>query len=141
MKCHTRRNAQGRNLGVIAMAFAALASLSLTGCVSACPTIGFSNTSPIEIVIDGAVEPVELSACLNAECTPVPVIAETDGRWLVPQDEPYLDGADPSTVTVEVTSGGVTTRGTYEIPREPERDWLNQCRVPFVYLPVVVDAA
>ena len=128
-----------RVLGLVSLASVALLSLPLSGCVFACPLIGYGDDSPIEIVIEGTSGPVEVQACLNADCTPEQVIADADGRWLVPQEPPYFAGVSPTTVTVEVLSGGQTTTGTFDIPREAiDSDWLNQCPGPFRYLPVVV---
>lgn len=106
----------------------------------ACPAIGYAYVGDVELVF--AEEPASVAACFGDGCTPVSAAQNPDGKWLVPQSQPYL--VPPVSVTsvyVEAfhRSGAriarmlpIETESTGEYP------YGRECGGPFTFKPVQV---
>lgn len=98
-----------------------VAALSANGPIRACSTVGHVYVGPIELNVSPEVDAV--AACIGENCTPVEVTRGPDGRWLVPQERPYLQGDDElrgnvRQVTVRTESAGrVVANGLFEVGR------------------------
>ncbi len=111
-----------------------------------CSAVGWAYIGPVELRPEVLSADFGLSACFSGpECIPQAVHADANGRWLVPQDAPFLSRTQRSALNlseihVRVTdaSGTVADR-MYQIPtrRLPGGDWPS-CPGPFEYLPVTV---
>ncbi|BCW47611.1 hypothetical protein [Arthrobacter sp. StoSoilB5] len=109
-----------------------------------CPAIG--SATPIELKIVSA--PSRVQACFGENCTPRPLQQQTDGRWLVPQEPPYLAAeqttSPPSVlakVRVVVKESGKRQRdAVFDIPAIPgvPNTTGAECPGPIQYLPVEV---
>ncbi|MGO4589325.1 hypothetical protein [Paenarthrobacter sp. 2TAF44] len=109
-----------------------------------CPAIG--SATPIELKI--ASMPSRVQACFGDGCMPRPVQQQTDGRWLVPQEPPYLpagQSASPPSVMAKVRvvvkeSGKRQRDAVFDIPAIPGVPDTTgaQCPGPIQYLPVEV---
>jgi len=65
--------------------------MSLSGC--ACTTVGYINTNPISVTINGQLQDgATVSACLDDGCTPATVDVADDNRFEIPQEEPFRTG-------------------------------------------------
>ncbi|WP_347109019.1 hypothetical protein AAHB33_19710 [Paenarthrobacter sp. S56] len=140
---------------VLAAVIAGLAWFATTQS-KACPGAGTADTGPVELKI--ATVPARVQACFGDDCEPHPVRQNPDGRWLVPQEPPYLpaQGAASSAGSASSGSGqrpGAVTRirvvvketgkrqrdAVFEIPtaNQPPAPG-SQCPGPASYLPVAV---
>lgn len=133
---------------IILLALGALAALlaltllpgRMPGVPVVCPAVGYAYVGPIELAF--STQPASVAACFGDGCTPQPVTAGPNGKWLVPQSAPYL--APPASVTsisVEATdtSGArisrvllIETESTGEHPYGPA------CGGPYRFKPVQV---
>lgn len=130
-------------LGASAVLVAVLAATAVL-VPRACPAIGYVYTGPIEL--RSGTTAVQVSACFGADCEPAPVEPVESGRWLVPQEAPFLavdaDSAyvgQPRQVRVVVTDPtGGTTDAVLAIPTRPRAGKVGgpQCPGPVEYLPV-----
>jgi hypothetical protein len=134
--------------GIILLALAALAALvavpflsgRIPGVPAACPAVGYAYVGPVELVFP--TKPASVAACFGDGCTPRPVTAGPDGKWLVPQSEPYL--APPASVTsvsVEATdNSGARISRVLPIESEStgEHPYGPACGGPFKFKPVQV---
>ncbi len=139
------RGVRGTVLGAVVVA----STLGLSGCMPfACSTIGYLYDGPAIVeftapLADGAT----VSACFGEECQPAEVTRDADGRWVVPQDIPYLsDFRMPPgeirdlRVVVTGSSGTVISDEVHEIPVSVERQgFLGQCPGPYEFAPVTVE--
>ena len=132
-----------RGLIILATALlvAAVVGISLRASwPGACPAVGYAYSGDVELVFSSPPQTVE--ACIGVGCTPVAVIRNGEGRWLVPQSAPYLTA--PASVTsihvrAAASSGSgvaeelpIKTRSTGESPYGPA------CGGPFEFEPVQV---
>ena len=105
-----------------------------------CPAVGYAYTGDVELVFSR--EPSSVAACFGDGCVPAPVTKSADGRWLVPQSEPYL--VPPVSVTsVLVTAVDPSgTRIARLLPIETESTGEHPdgpgCGGPFRFKPVQV---
>ena len=106
----------------------------------ACPAIGYAYLGDVELVFSP--EPASVAACFGEGCTPAPVTKNQDGRWLVPQSQPYL--APPVSVTsIEVaTTDASGDRFVRVLPIETESTgeypYGRECGGPVRFKPVQV---
>jgi len=122
------------------LVLAAFMAGRLPGVPAVFPAVGYAYTGPVEL--NFPTPPVSVAACFGEGCTPQPVTAAPDGKWLVPQSAPYL--TPPVSVTsIYVEAVGVSgariarvlqieTESTGEHPYGP------QCGGPFTFKPVQV---
>jgi hypothetical protein len=126
-----------------------LVAAALAGCdfaSQACPAMGFANTSPVELDMAGLVgKDLTVSTCFGDTCTPEPVSSDGAGRWLVPQQKPYLQlaatGATTATVSrirVIVTESDLKIiNRLYDIQHRPGAD-STECYGSYDLLPVKI---
>jgi hypothetical protein len=135
-----------RGIGLIALAAcAAVVALALLfGRTPAgsgvCPAIGYAFVGDVELVFSQ--EPASVAACFGPGCTPVPVTKNPDGKWLVPQSQPYLvPPVSVTSVRVEAAAAsGASTERELPIETEPtgEYPFGRECGGPFRFKPVNV---
>jgi hypothetical protein len=104
------------------------------------PAIGYGYVGDVELVFSQ--EPASVAACFGEECSPEPVTRSPDGRWLVPQSQPYLvPPVSVASINVEISdlSGAriarvlpIETESTGEYP------YGKECGGPFRFKPVQV---
>ena len=107
-----------------------------------CTAIG--NSDPVELKI--ASTPSRIQACFGDGCELHPLQAQSDGRWLVPQEPPYVpaapQGASPvrDKVRVVVKESGKRQRdAVFDIPKTTAPPPAgSECPGPVTYLPVSV---
>lgn len=105
-----------------------------------CPAIGYAYLGDVQLVFSQ--EPATVAACFGEGCTPAAVTKNPDGRWLVPQSQPYL--VPPVSVTsiyVEAAvSSGARLARVLPIETEPtgEYPYGKECGGPFRFKPVHV---
>lgn len=108
----------------------------------ACPAIGYAFVGDVELVFPR--EPASVSACFGEGCIPQSVTKSPDGKWLVPQSQPYL--VPPVSVTsvyVDATdTSGARVARVLPIAMEPtgEYPYGRDCGGPFRFKPVQVPA-
>ncbi|TFC03984.1 hypothetical protein [Cryobacterium mannosilyticum] len=122
--------------GIAVLGLLGAVSTTLTGCIVACPAIGYINTSPTLFEFTGPL-PIgaKVSACYGDACDPAVVQANDDGIWEVPQEVPYLADASPiggTRLRVVVESGEQNIiDNVFDIPMSVERTgFLWQCPGP-----------
>lgn len=120
------------------------AAAVLSGCVSSCPAIQYLDTSPIVLEFTKPLHPTAVvSACFGDSCRPAEVPAGRDGKWEVPQEEPYLDESSLSNgqpLHVVIAYGTSVIHDVYRIPTAPdEPESVGRCGGPWHYEPVVID--
>lgn len=123
------------------------ASTSLSGCVGVCSTIGYiNNDSTIVQFAEALPTDATVAACFGSDCEPA-AVPGADGKWVVPQVEPYLAdatavGGRALLVVVTLGDGTVVHEEVHEIPLFVERTgWLGQCPGPASYEPLHIDIA
>ena len=121
---------------------AATLALGTSGCVGACTTIGYADSSDIAIAFDKSPLPSDdVLACLGRDCEPSALEGSGDS-WRIPQTEPFIDGplTDPVVRIVVVDAAGAQILDvTATIPIESERTgFFGECPGPFQYQPVEV---
>ena len=119
------------------------ATAALSGCVSTCPAIQYIDTSPVVVELTAPVPPdAVVSACFGDNCQPTEVPTGRDGKWKVPQAEPYLDGSSLSNglpLHVVVAYGTTVIDDVFQIPTAPdEPESVGRCGGPWHYEPVVI---
>jgi hypothetical protein len=129
--------AAGVCAGLVALALLLGPATSPTG---VCPAIGYAYVGDVELVF--AQEPASLAACFGDGCTPEPVTKNADGRWLVPQSQPYLvPPASVTSVYVEASdSSGARIARLLPIETEStgEYPFGRECGGPVRFKPVRV---
>ena len=105
-----------------------------------CPAMGWAYVGDVELAF--STPPDSVAACFGDGCTPEQVARNPEGKWLVPQSQPYLNPpASVTSIYVEAvaTFGGriardlpIETESTGEYPFGPE------CGGPFRFKPVHV---
>lgn len=125
--------------GIAAAGLVVAVSTTLSGCVVACPAIGYVNGSPAffeftEPLPAGAT----VSACYGEVCDPAVVPTNDAGVWEVPQEVPYLADASPIGGTrlrvVAVVGERVIVDDVFDIPSLVERTGLlGQCPGPWQF--------
>lgn len=115
-----------------------------------CPQPGNTDTGPVELKI--ATVPTRVQACFGDDCELQPVQQNQDGRWLVPQEPPFLPAQDATTSATAPRPGAVTRirvvvkeagkrqrDAVFEIPTANQAPAPgSQCPGPVSYLPVAV---
>lgn len=125
--------------GVVVFAAAALLG---GGPARTCSTIGYGNTSPIELMFDPSFEVDAVAACFGSDCQPV-ALTGADGDWSVPQSADYLQTALLGSIThvrVEAASdGSMVVDQAFEVGRKRD-GWTGwpRCPGPYRYLPVSI---
>lgn len=119
------------------------AAAALPGCVSTCPAIEYLDTSPVVVELTTPAPPdVVVSACFGENCQPVEVPAGRDGKWAVPQEEPYLDELSLSNglpLHVVVAYGTGVIDDVFQIPTAPNSPGsVGRCGGPWHYEPVAI---
>jgi hypothetical protein len=129
----------------VAFALIAAATTGLTGCVTACPTIGFVNSDPAIVEFEQPLgDAVTVSACFGDECEPAPVAPGEGSRWEVPQSSPFADESTPigSTrlrVVVEL-DGDILSDEMHHIPTATVRTGVfGQCPGPWRFDTLHID--
>ena len=112
----------------------------LPGVPAVCPAIGYAYPGPVELVFPTT--PTSVAACFGGGCTPQPVSAGPDGKWLVPQSDPYLTPpASVTSISVEATdSSGARISRVLSVESEStgEHPYGPACGGPFRFKPVRV---
>jgi len=127
-------------------AVGAIAVLFNGGLTPACPPVGYADISPIELRIDPAMEAETVEACFGRDCQPVPLAADDDGAWSVPQAAQFLQGVEPGSVTevkVIAESDDVTlVSDVFQVGQAGAEGggFWRQCPGPVRYFPVQVSA-
>lgn len=105
-----------------------------------CPAIGYAYTGPVELIF--FTPPESVAACFGKGCTPQTVVQTDEGKWLVPQSAPYLNGpVSVTSIHVEATAalGG---RAAGDLPVETESTGEHPygvgCGGPFRFKPAPV---
>lgn len=133
-------------LGACAAVVALVALVLLFGRTPAgtgvCPAIGYAYEGDVELVFP--LEPASVAACFGDGCSPQPVTRNPDGRWLVPQSQPYLvPPVSVTSINVQTTNASgdriarvlrIETEFTGEYP------YGKECGGPFRFKPVHVPA-
>ena len=127
-------------VGVCAAAVGLALLLSSRTGSGVCPAIGYAYVGPAELQFSH--EPTSVAACFEDDCTPAPVNKSADGKWLVPQSDPYLvPPASVKTIYVKAAlySGSRIAR-TFPIETEPtgEYPYGRECGGPYRFTPVKV---
>ncbi len=111
----------------------------------ACTTIGYDDRGPIQLELPAGLSPaVQVSACFDMNCTPVPLDADETGGYTVPREAPYLAAGEPLDVAatgvyVEIRDGDrVVARNRFGIETISDAPWWSRCPAPFHYGPVTV---
>lgn len=102
------------------------------------------NPDPIELKI--ASTPTRVQACFGEGCHLEPLQPQSDGRWMVPQEPPFVpvsqEGPNPvrDKVRVVVKEAGKRQRDVlFDIPKTDGAPVAgSQCPGPVTYLPVAV---
>jgi len=128
---------------VVLVGLLTAAAAALSGCVSSCPTIQYLDTSPVVVELAGPVpSDVVVSACYGDSCQPAEVRAGRDGKWEIPQEEPYLDESGLSNglpLHVVVAYGTNVIDDVFQIPTAPdEPESVRRCGAPWHYEPVLI---
>lgn len=128
---------------VVLVGLLTAAATALSGCVSSCPTIQYLDTSPVVVELTGPVSPdVVVSACYGDNCQPAELPAGRDGKWEVPQEEPYLDESSLSNglpLHVVVAYEKNVIDDVFQIPTAPdEPESVGRCGGPWHYEPVLI---
>lgn len=119
-------------------------AISLSGCVVACPAIGYGYWGPAVLEFTAPVSSsASIAACFGDGCTPADLARDDGQRWEVPQEAPYIGdgviGGSVQSVRVVVTDdrGQTLSDQAYEIPVSVERTGVfGQCGGPFKFEPV-----
>jgi hypothetical protein len=102
--------------------------------------MGWAYVGDVELAF--SVPPESVAACFGDGCTPVRVVSNADGNWLVPQSSPYLDPpASVTSIHVEaVATSGIRTAGDLQIETEStgEHPFGPDCGGPVRFKPVHV---
>lgn len=126
-------------LGAVAVVLA-LVMFSRGSGSTVCPAIGYAYVGDVELVFPQ--DPVSVAACFGEGCTAAAVTRSPDGKWLVPQSQPYL--VPPVSVTsvyVEAAdSSGDRIASALPIVTEPtgEYPYGRECGGPVRFKPVQV---
>lgn len=134
--------------GALAVTTLAAVATPLTGCIAgACSAVGYGYSGPAIIEFgrplpDAAV----VSGCFGAECEPRPLLSTPEGRWEMPQQQPYLRedeigaGLIQEVRIVVVSEDSPPDDRVHRIPIRSERTGVfGNCPGPFSFEPVVVD--
>jgi hypothetical protein len=134
--------------GIILLALGALAVLlavpllfgRMPGLPGVCPAVGYAYVGPVELAF--STQPASVAACFGDGCTPQPVTAGPDGKWLVPQSAPYLTPpVSVTSISVEAADiSGARISRVLEIETEStgEHPYGPACGGPFRFKPVQV---
>ena len=126
-------------LGALALVLA-LVMFSRGPGSTVCPAIGYAYVGDVELAFPQ--EPSSVAACFGDGCAPAPVTRSPDGRWLVPQAQPYL--VPPVSVTsvyvAAADSSGARIARVLPIETEPTGAYPygRECGGPVRFNPVQV---
>lgn len=109
----------------------------------ACTTVGYQDTSPIQLDLPPEISSsAEVSACFDLNCTPIVLEPDGTGNYAVPQEPPFLGLGETFPVSttgviVRVRDGGVTVvDNRFGIRVVSEAPFWSRCPGPFHYAPV-----
>jgi hypothetical protein len=126
-------------LGAVAIVLV-LVMFSRESGTRACPAIGYAYVGDVELVFSQ--EPESVAACFGEGCTPAVVSRSGNGRWMVPQSEPYLSPPASVTKVYVQASGSSGARISGPVPIETESTgeypYGQECGGPFRFKPVQV---
>lgn len=116
--------------------------MSLSGC--ACTTVGYINTNPISVTINGQLQDgATVSACLDDGCTPATVDVADDNRFEIPQEEPFRTGDSvnpPVLARIVVTADDDATLVDQQLEVQIAQDNpISACPGPFHYDDLTLD--
>jgi hypothetical protein len=93
---------KNRSLSALLMLLPLLLATGCTPAPVACPAVGYVNLDAVQLDLSGVSGALAVAACFgtNDRCTPVPVTRDSSGRWLVPQEPPFVQ---PDNAPVQIS--------------------------------------